>query len=105
MMLGPHCKIADYAGYIFAFAFLTTMSLVALLLYSMSSQLSPFWFYSLIVCSAIYAYSYLRIGLSYPGFAEPARARPANPAVPYCSVCNVVGARGIYHCPDCNVCI
>lgn len=101
---GPSLYMLTYSGYIFVFAFLITITLIVMLLYSMSNQLSPFWFYSLIVTSCIYAYSYLKIGLSYPGFADPPSTQPSA-ATPMCETCGVVKSYGVYHCSDCNVCI
>lgn len=51
------------------FAFLGTLSLLVLLLYSMQKQLNKIWEIVLAVSTVVYAYSYLRIGLSNPGFA------------------------------------
>jgi hypothetical protein len=74
------------------------------MLYSLKNQLHPIWFYGLIFFSIIYAYSYLRVGLSNPGFAQPSITLPHS-AAQYCQVCRVVRVRNIYHCQDCNVCI
>lgn len=69
IVLGPHCKFFYHVGYIFMFAFLGTLSLLVLLLYSMQKQLNKIWEIVLAVATVVYAYSYLRIGLSNPGFA------------------------------------
>lgn len=86
------------------FAFLTTIALLILLLTTMYTKLSPFWFYSLITASIIYAFSYLRIGLSYPGFPDPPQVKPSN-TTPFCDTCGVIKSYRVYHCTDCNVCI
>lgn len=72
-MLGPHCNISHNPGYIFVVSFLVTLVLAALMLFSLKNAVSLIWQYTILLATLIYAYSYLRVGLSNPGLAEPLR--------------------------------
>jgi hypothetical protein len=63
----------------------------------MKTQFNYFWFYGLAICSIIYAYSYLRVGFSNPGFAKPSTILP-HPMAQICEKCKVFKTRETYHC-------
>jgi hypothetical protein len=81
------------------------MVLFALMLFSLRNILSLAWFCILIVSSTIYAFAYLQIGFSNPGFAEVPPHSRQNSMLKVCEVCGAVRTVNTYHCPDCNVCI
>jgi hypothetical protein len=61
----------------------------------------------MIICGVLFFLSYLKIGLSVPGFAskaeEPSDQEKLNPK--YCKPCKIIKTQNVYHCYDCDVCI
>ena len=55
--------------------FFVTVGLLGLMLFSLKRNLQDAWWYVIVICSLIYIYSYIRVGLSNPGF-EPPIANP-----------------------------
>lgn len=75
------------------------------MLYSLQNTLTNAWFYILSATSIIFAYSYLKIGLSDPGFAHPIPSPTAeqrqNPR--FCTSCHTIRSNHTHHCYDCDI--
>lgn len=64
--------------------------------------MSSVWITILAISTCIFAFSYLKIGLSYPGFTRP---NPLLINARICDICKVPKLANSYHCSSCNVCI
>lgn len=100
-LLGPHY-------YVFLLAWVSSLALIVYLLTAMYplSPNSPF--VCSIAASFLYAYVYLKMGLSNPGIASspviPDHLNPGDSSK-YCVPCKIVRGRGTRHCYYCDVCI
>ena len=88
-------------------ALLLTSGLLIFMLVSVNTHLTPFWYYALVICTALFIGSYLGIGLSNPGFAKPLpnATYAETKSSRYCKKCETMKGRDVYHCEDCDVCI